>query len=312
VIRFDDLPSAGASPERIADWIEFRVLTSKPHSVSRAELMSDLRISGTNDVLDSEWEISEDSEYEGIVDAVFFELDDRLRATGGEDGQYPFALGENTVVLRDGTENGLYAFLILVAFWSDENNGFFREGVKLFEEVSADAAREYVGANKLAGGAAVFGFPRRVLPAGFESAVTQLCAAVREGNGPNRQRPKIKDQKDAKLDIVAWTNFLDGRCGKLIAFGQCAAGNNWAEKTSELIAPVDWWTKWIMDRPGAWPIKMFFVPHRISMRDWLDVTASAGFLFDRCRIAHLAEMREVLKNSCTDWTSRALKKLGPK
>lgn len=311
MIRFDDLPSAGASPERIADWIEFRTLTSEQHSVSRAELMSDLRISGTNDVLDSEEEVTDDSEYEGVIDAVFSELDDRLRATGGEGGPYPFALSENALTLREGMENTLYPFLIMVAFWSDENDAFFREGVKLFEEVSAEAARAYVGATKLAGEAVVFGFPRRVLPAGFGSAVTHLCQAVSEGNGPNRQRPKFKDQKDAKLDVVAWASFLDGRCGKLIAFGQCAAGNNWADKTSELADPVDWWTKWMLDRPGVWPIKMFFVPHRVSMTDWFDVSTSAGILFDRCRLAHLAEMPELLTQACRAWTTRALQKVSP-
>jgi len=73
--------------------------------------------------------------------------------------------------------------------------------------------------------------------------------------------------------------------GRLIAFGQCAAGGNWAAKKTELGDPIDWWTKWIADRPGAWPIKMFFVPHRVSTDDWFDLCTVSGIFLDRCRFA---------------------------
>jgi hypothetical protein len=313
MISFQGLPSVGAPRERLADWLEFLALTSRERETSRANLVAALGIAGGirgPSAPDDEELDDTDTTLEGIADAVFAELDDRLLATGGEAGVFPFRLSENLLGLKSGMEESVYTFMVMLAHWPKENSGFFKEGVKLFEELSAEAAKKYLGGSKLPSESMVFGFPRRGLPAGFAAAVKELCCKLGEGNGPKRNRPKMKDQKDAKLDVVAWTSFLDGRSGKLIAFGQCATGYNWESKTAELGDPRDWWDTWIDDRPGAWPVKMFFVPHRVSARDWLHVCSHAGILFDRCRIAHLAsDVSEPLRSTCGDWASQALMKV---
>lgn len=308
MVRFDDLPSVAAPPERLADWVEYCALTAPRRSVSRAELIEDLRISGS---VDAQSEPDRDVELEVVADDVFNELDDRLKSTGGDDGAYPFNLTGNTLDLKTDGESSTYAFQIFVAFWSNENDHRFKQGVKVFEDLSAQAARQYLGGSDVAR-SIVFGFPRQLEPAGFAAALDRLCGEIGEGGGANRSRLKIGDQKDAKLDVVAWRDFLDERLGKLIAFGQCAAGNNWRSKTSELGSTIDWWTRWVVDRPGAWPIKMFFVPHRVPRRDWFDVNTTAGILFDRCRISVLAARGdpETLA-ACAAWTRQVIQKLRP-
>lgn len=313
MIRFDDLPSIQAPAERLADWLEYCALTSKARTFSRAELISTLGISGTVDAEGEGGDLDEVQAGEAIeakADDVFGELEDRLRSCGGDGGAYPFAVGDNLLELNQGQEISIYVFLIVVAFWSKEKNTFFKDGAKLFEDLSAEAAKRYLGAPHSFVRAHVFGFPRRILPAGFQAALDTLCREIGEGVRANNNRPKAKDQKDAKLDIVAWRNFADGRQGKLIAFGQCASGLNWQSKTTEMGYPHDWWTKWVVDRPATWPIKMFFVPHRVSRCDWFNTCADAGLLFDRCRISHLAAGCDPeLERRCSDWTSRALQTL---
>lgn len=308
MIRFDDLPSVNASVERLADWLEFLALSSDGHSVSRSDLIRDLGISGTTDAIEN---TDVDGSIEATADDVFSELDERIISTGGDAGPYPFTLSENVLALKTGQEGSIYVFLCLLALWAKQNDRLFKDGAKLFEDVSAEAIRSYLGGTTNHAKSTVFGFPRRILPKGFADAVDALCKELGEGIGVNRKRPKLMDQKDAKLDVVAWREFLDKRPGKIIAFGQCAAGQDWAAKKSELGDPCDWWTTWIADRPGAWPIKAFFVPHRVSSRDWLDVSQNAGVLFDRCRISQLASpASSALVSQCSEWSRSALEKVG--
>jgi len=315
MISFEDMPSVGASPERLADWMEVRTLISPNRRFSRSELIGALGISGSadcqDDFDDAEEQTSPDEIVEGVSDSVFAELDDRQKATGGDSGCYPFDLSGNLLEARGDARESAYLFLVLLTNWSKENSAQFKQGVKVFEQLSAEAARNYLGGSSTLGTrSAVFGFPRTAIAKGFSDALNQLCQDVGEGGGVLRTRPRVAYQKDAKLDVVAWTSFLDGRCGKLIAFGQCAAGINWNAKTGELGNPADWWKIWIQEPPAVPPIKMFFVPHRVSRQDWFITSAVAGILFDRCRIAHLAcDAPNVLKAAHSGWTSKALRQL---
>jgi hypothetical protein len=315
MISFQDMPSVGASTERLADWVEVKALTSANGLLSRPELIGALRISGSADCQDDSDDegdqTSPDEIVEGVADSVFAELDDRQKATGGEAGCYPFELSENLLETRDASDKSVYAFLVLLAHWSKEDSAQFKQGVKVFEQLSAEAARNYLGGPfALESRALVFGFPRTDMAKGFANALRQLCREVGEGHGPHRTRPRLTDQNDAKLDVVAWTSFLDDRSGKLIAFGQCAAGIHWREKRAELPDPADWWKIWIQGGPAVKPIKMFFVPHRVSRDEWFMMSAIAGILFDRCRIAHLASaVPEGLKTAHSGWTLAALRQL---
>jgi len=295
------------SVEMLADWVEIHAFRDRDGNGSHVDLMKALRMSGTADALDED----EGLEfliggYEGAVESAFTEIEDRFRACGAKDGAYPFELETDYIAMAKNTRSSVYTFLLLLSCFGDRAG--LRQGAKLFEEVCAKAAEAYLGGAHINVKSRVFGFPRRVLPKRFESALQSLCDEIREGTGA-RKRPNSSDQKDAKLDIVAWHHFDDARPGKLIAFGQCATGRNWSEKLSDL-QPREWCVLWMQDQPAVHPIRMFFVPHRISLRDWFQSSLYGGILFDRCRIAsHSSLIEKPLRKQLAAWSKEVLDKI---
>jgi hypothetical protein len=226
-------------------------------------------------------------------------------AACGADGAYPFDVRENYITLREGYHHSVYVFLLLLSNYGHDPGTLGNSGAKLFEEVCANAAEAYMGGPDSLVRAEAFGFPRRKLPAGFARAVDTLCAVLGEGLR-HRARPTSRDQKDARLDVVAWRGFPDGKVGKLIAFGQCATGGNWSEKRTEL-QPHVWCEMWMEDMPPVIPVKFFFVPHRLATALWLETCLLAGVLFDRCRIAYLVRSLPTdLALRVTEWSSAVL------
>jgi len=297
-------PCLSNSREQLADWLELCALKDSDRNASFSDLLRQLEVSGSSDASPSLEDAFDDEDLAGAENAVeepaqnecknkceaaaegaFFEVTERLVACGGN-GMYPFEVGENHIKVRDETEQSVYVFLLLLSTYGHDAGPATRDGAKLFEEVSAQAAETYLGGNRLAC-SKVFGFPRRLQPRDFGSALDRLCREMGEGVA-HRERPKSKDQKDAKLDVVAWRGFPDGRCGKLIAFGQCATGANWPEKLTEL-NPQNWCRLWMQETPGEFPIRLFFVPHRVEEEAWYLTCVNGGVLFERCRIAHLAQ-----------------------
>src|SRR5207245_2400230 len=95
--RAQSEPAAAASPEAQADWLELLALQSDGNS-SFHDLTRVLRRSGTTDALGDPF----DSGGEGtevLASDAFAELDERYRACGGEQGAYPFEVGEQSITL---------------------------------------------------------------------------------------------------------------------------------------------------------------------------------------------------------------------
>jgi len=297
--------SASSSPSEHADWLELRAVAVPRGSCSFYELTHSLKVSGTADAVCDD--VSEDEELiTSKAEDAFAELDDREHACGGQGRAYPFSLSEQTIELRDEPAHSIYMFLLLLsAFGKDVGPDDFH-AERVFEHVCSQAAASYFGAPDPNVGASVFGFPRSLSPTSFAEALDDLCNRLGEGGG-SRDRPKRKDQKDAKLDIVVWRGFPDRRPAKLIAFGQCATGRSWADKCSEL-DPQAWCSHWMMDNPLVIPTKLFFVPHRIDAREWTHTGRFGGIVFDRCRIAlHSARLDTNLKDACTCWSRHVIR-----
>lgn len=313
----DPAPLSVTDPvEALADWLEIRTFRDRDGNSSYVELLGALQMSGTRDALDEEDETNAASEswedpYEAAVESAFTEITDRFNACGAERGMYPFALEADYIALATDTRNSVYTFLLLLSSFGGSAGPKPIQGAKLFEEVCAKAAEEYLGGANVTVKSRVFGFPRRVLPAGFKEALQKLCDDLQEGIGP-RNRPNSRDQKDARLDIVAWHDFSDTRPGKLITFGQCATGRNWNEKLTDL-QPREWCELWMQDRPAVLPVRMFFVPHRVSRKDWLHTSIYGGILFDRCRIARYSSLIEQpLRKQLATWSKDVLGNIGAK
>ena len=312
MIRIDTVPEATAPAEHHADFLELCTLRSGTGSISIQEFIRDLRIGNATEVIadseDRDEDYENDNEDESIAQTAFDELDERRRNFGQQAMFYPFELSETSISLKEDGDESLYTFLALLSWCGKDAGPRGIDGERIFEEICAKAAESYLGHH--GDGrvrSIVFGFPRRVLPAGFSAALDDLCKQLGEGGSHRNGRPKLTDQKDGKLDVVAWVEFQDRRQGKLITFGQCATGRNWQEKISELPPPDRWCTHWMAETPSVLPIRSFFVPHRVERDRWLHSCTFGGLLYDRCRIASLASNAEDdLRLRWIKWSSHVL------
>ncbi len=314
MIQTDSVPEPTAPPEHHADFLERSTLRSVKKSVSVQEFIRDLGIGNADETVgdSSEDDDSENVEEaaEDIAQTAFDELDERRRNFGTHFAHYPFEVTGNTITLKAKGEEHLYTFLSLLSWFGKDAGPKGADGEKIFEDVCAKAAEVYLGGPGGRVQSFVFGFPRRVQPKGFADALDKLCKTLGEGGGHHKGRPKLPDQKDGKLDIVTWVEFLDSRQGKIITFGQCATGRNWEEKISELPAPDRWCGHWMADTPTVLPLRSFFVPHRIERDSWSHGCTFGGILFDRCRIASLAsETGDNLRQQWIDWSAHVLNKI---
>ena len=304
------VPAASSPVETHADWLELCALIDEDREVSRREFIRDLGIADSTDGLadpDAAEDLADHSEYvhEPLADTAFEELAERQRACGGDGTAYPFEMTEDLLRRRDGAERDVYTFLALLSRFGLKAGPKGINPEKIFEEICAEALFQYLGGDEELCAVEVFGFPRLVLPAGFADAVDTLCTRLLEGVGCKRNnRPKLKDQKDAKLDIIGWRHFRDQRPGKIIALGQCATGGDWKEKRAEAAIAVKWLNRWTAEPPPVPAIGTFFVPHRTESDEWDETLHISGILFDRCRIAALTrEIPDELRENCAIWSA---------
>lgn len=303
------VPTALDSLVDQGDWVELCCLLSSPDgAMSLQDVVGAFRQGGTVEGDQG----SESSER--IAQTVFAELDNRQRACGEE--RYPFKLGAHGIERKPDYVASPYVFQLLLTHFGIVRPPGTGSPEKLFEEMAAHAAGQYFGGAGISSSIA-FGFPRSYDKKDFQSALDDLCTRLGEGDGAAlpegkeerlRRIAKLIEQKDGKLDIVAWRAFPDRRAGKLIGFGQCACGKtDWRSKFAEL-QPEAFFKLWLRKPFVVNPVRMFFVPRRIEQDDWADVAAQAGVLFDRCRIAHHADgLPAALVSACTTWSDSMLK-----
>ena len=269
------LPDPPVDHIKLADWLEIVALLSQDLNSSRGDLE---RVLERGSILESEGDEAIDSK---ILD-VFAELE--LRAIAAGPG-YPFIVEVPVLQARvEWKEFSSYAFCLCLSYepW-ERASGSEYYPARLFEALSTEAARQWVG-----GQAVRFGSPRVPddLPRSFAKALDALCQKhMREGGG---FKPHAVDwSKDYGLDIVAWRDWADELTGKLLLFGTCASGKNWDEKTDDLILR-NFFDLRMSEPPESPVVRAFFVPHRIHGIRWRQSTVEAGVIFDRCRIASLA------------------------
>jgi hypothetical protein len=302
-------PVAANDPATLhADWLELTAFEVADRSRSLQDLIQVIRRSGTAEeaaeedprlaAYDRGAEVSE-----AVADAAFAELEARSVACGGT---YPFIIDGVGLAAPVGTEKSIYLFMLLLSTFGAKAGPKELDALGLFDRVAASAAANYVQ-----GEAYLFGFPRRIAPRGFVKAVDDLTKRLGEGQG-NRNRPTTRNQKDAKLDIVAWRAFEDRRPGKVIVFGQCATGADWKSKLTEL-QPRAFYSLWFMENTVIDPVRVFFMPFRVPEEQWLEISYPGGIIFDRCRIAHHArDVEDDVRLNIEAWNADVLaNRVGP-
>jgi len=292
-----------------------RALRADDRNSSLTDLMRALRPTGTVEEVVEEGtegeaetaaELSDpgDEWLERLASSAASELDDRVEACGGEAG-YPFRLGAQYVQAVPEAFRSVYVFLLLLAVDGVRAGPSGLSATELFEDISAVAAEEYFGGPAHGVQLYQFGFPRRRMLRGFMPAVDELCARLGEGGGA-RKRPDSRHQKDAKLDLVVWRPFPDTRSGKVVGFGQCAAGTDWRDKLSEL-NPRAFTGQWMTEQIPVDPTRLFFCPFRVERDRWPTTVFQSGVLFDRCRIAlHASGAGEEVVDRCERFTRHVL------
>lgn len=275
------------NPIKLADWLEISSVLSPDSDASRGDLESALRIAAFDGIIDND-------DIERKVLDVFNELEQRESAAVHA---YPFSVDNGVVQLKSEWKNyPAYIFCLFLSYFGLNET---REGPKLFESISCQAAKKYIS-----GHAVGFGFPRTELPHKFSDAVTKLCALIGEG-GQFLERP-VLDRKDDALDVVAWVDFIDQMPSKILMFGQCAAGDNWGDKLAEL-QPDAFCGQWMIESlVSPLPIKSFFIPHRIEREKWDFVARKAGIVFERCRIAYWAHEGELNFVRHIEWVQQII------
>lgn len=295
-------PPAGIAPpgggrEDRADWLELTALRRRRFA-SMEDLLQAVRSSpwsGDSSTRGLEAEL-------GAADA-FAELHDRRRACLRG---YPFRLAGEVVEAPRSIASAPYTFLLLLSAFGAAGGPAGIDGASLFEEVCAGAGMSYLGGRRAGARAILFGAPRHSSPAGFRAAVDHLCEEIGEGGGC-RPRLRLRHQRDAKLDLVVWRPFPDGRAGQVIGFGQCATGRGWTAKLQEL-QPRAFGALWLREPLAVEPLRLFFVPFRVDPAHWEEATFSGGVLFDRCRIAAYAhELQPGVRERCRAWSRHVIR-----
>lgn len=243
-----------------------------------------------------------------IVDA-FENLEHRAGAC--REG-YPFKLDAEgyTLSLNPLASNRrrvIYQYLLLATRLDMRSNRkhVSLDGTLLFEELAAEAAREYLGARAES---LVFGTAAE--EGSFQAKVNELCRLIKEGGGFVERDATPSRPRDGKLDVVAWKHFTDGLAGKFIVFGQCKTGTNYSDTLTQL-NPTAFYQKWFRDALVVTPVRTFFVAEALSSDQRYNASSDAGILFDRCRIVDFCDNvdKDVL-SKVTAWTIAAAKANG--
>lgn len=250
----------------MADKAELRALQSSTMAYSLDDFRVELRQMGPNQ------EVVEDQDetMSLAVEDARRELNTRAKVLGSG---YPFAL-DSLLVNADSAwvSNATYVFLLLatVLTWNGR-----RTGIKLFEEVVAQALGAYIGGQSLR-----FGSPRTPpVPANASLALNHLARRLGERRASDTS--VLPTDQDMGLDAVAWKDFPDRHPGKVILFGQCATGPRWREKIGE--PSLDRWRGYIAYR--ATPVRVFAVPWTADTALREAMHGRGAIVFDRLRIA---------------------------
>jgi len=261
------LPSRLHDPSALADWVEMATLQAADGNISVGDLLRVLR---------REAEPRSQPKTEENATRAFLELARRSRVAGEH---YPFRLTKQTVLSLgcDISQFTAYFFCLCLCTLPSTLSTSTLKG-RLFEVVATHALRHYMSGNAIR-----FGFPRTELPPAFDGAVDKLCELIGEGGGfrPHPDDPGLP--KDDKLDVVGWRSPRDGRPSQLLVFGQCAAGNDWQSKNSEL-SPSAFAGNWIQETIST-PISAFFIPYCLPDWQWERERHQNTLVFDRLRIA---------------------------
>ncbi len=299
----DNLPTENSSISELADFIE--ILALKTGAASQREIEQYLSQPSDNDYnIGCE---DSDVEIEGILDEALNEIDTRKKSCGN-DCAYPFNLQNSAGTVcrlsydETNPQNIAYIYLLLSTRFNMSDNRKHAEidGSLLLEELSAEALKTYLGAERAE--SLVFG---TATSGGFKEKINDLCGKIGEGAGYGCPDGAVRHTQDGKLDAVGWIPFSDANPGKLIVFGQCKTGTSWHDSVAQL-QPSNFIKKFMSGSLHLDPVRAFFVSEAINPTKRNGLSIDAGILFDRCRIVDFCgEFSPELVDKLKSWVHAA-------
>lgn len=243
------------SISRIADWIELNVVYSVS-PMSRTKLIAILEDNGYED----------DQDYNGeeLFDSILQELQFRADLYGAKT---PYRIQNNIIEpLADWKSLPEYVMCLLFSYLGAEN---VHSGTKLFERLSNEALRSYLGGNTL-----TLGFPNaEALTVQLDKTAASLC----EQRGNRNPAP---EDKDRGVDVIGWKPFSDNRNSQIIVLMQCAAGRNWKLKKQ---IPLPVWSQFIHWNYTT-TIPCLSITEVVEGNAWQKRVDEYGIILDRPRI----------------------------
>ena len=259
----------------LADWLELNAFAEGQCSVG--DLNTALHAEG-----------DDDDKVQEILGAVQAEIAFRRASSGAG---YPFNDSDGSLTSRPiAALSATYTHSLLLTYFGPSHAGLKKAGVfpeRMFEVVCREAAKALLTGDEVRATAVRFGWPRSEgeLPKSFIKAIDELCDRLGEGGEFNAYEMLSATWRgDRGLDIVAWRE-IDTRPGRLVLFGACASGRDWASKLDELSEHFA--EDWMKPRLVPAPLRTFFTSHVIEQHEWRNAARRAGLIVDRLRVASL-------------------------
>lgn len=204
---------------------------------------------------------------------------------------YPFKLEENCLTYKPDHPNITYKFCLTICESKSLTKKPYTLLPRAFEQLSKELTKYQLGpfANAMH-----TGWPRQdENPVAFRRLAEELHANTGEWHWQPQAGLDDNDTnriKDEGLDFIVWLKSPDNRPGQLFITGQCACGNDWSTKFHDI--SIKRLSKWF--HPATWvkPVKAFCTPYALVDGYLMEASQEAGLVFDRFRLAKLAETYE--------------------
>lgn len=254
---------SGTYSERVAAaWHDFEV-----YDISRTE----------------RWNI-EDLRQDDAVGRVHEELERRRKLM--DDG-YPFSIRGGTLIHTPRLdENSIYEFMLSICNAKSLTSGQYVDLPRVFERLSARLVASYFGTRS------EFlhtGWPRdKETGSSFKDAMLTLNNRTAEWTwSPQDGLPNCPTNGDGGCDFVVWSKPADGRrIGQLFILGQCACGNDWDTKLTDLV--VRDLEKWFNPLSTVDPVRCFTTPFHVTDAMLKEASRKGGIVFDRARLVSIS------------------------
>jgi hypothetical protein len=222
---------------------------------------------------------------------------------------YPFEVVDNRIQ-HSGRSLGWYEFMLACSIQKDISSKPFNRMPQIFERASSVLSEGLLGPGAQS---LHVGQPRDPAIQTFKAGYERLNELT--GEWPWKPADGLPvagpPSGDDGLDFVAWISAGANRGGHIFLVGQCACGDAWTGKLTELqLKTIGAWTAggegWAVD-----PIRLFTTSHVLAGGWFIKDQKASGLILDRLRLCLLEQSRgpgslDPFREEMADLTKKAL------